>query len=319
MVFRARMASLSPNPDAPSTDALGRASVDTASLVESLGRSFDELALVYLFGSATGDTARPESDLDVAFLADASPAAMARFAVQEDLARALGRDVDLVDLRAASTVMVAEVLRTGRLLFERSRAERDRFEMHTCSAYALLNEERRDILDDIRRRGSVYGSVYEPRSDSSTATAAAMPSDVVLNKTATIERCLRRVREEYAGDPARLTDDITRQDAIILNLQRACQASIDLATHLVRLRGLGAPQTSRDAFEMLVDDGVLDETLGTRLARMVGFRNVAIHDYQPLNLDIVQAIITDHLGDFDAFAERALRLEDDDALDGEGP
>ncbi|PSQ84096.1 MAG: hypothetical protein BRD44_02200, partial [Bacteroidetes bacterium QS_7_67_15] len=73
------------------------------------------------------------------------------------------------------------------------------------------------------------------------------------------------------------------------------------------------------AFEMLVDDGVLDETLGTRLARMVGFRNVAIHDYQPLNLDIVQAIITDHLGDFDAFAERALRLEDDDALDGEGP
>jgi predicted nucleotidyltransferase len=114
------------------------------------------LALVYLFGSAAGGSARAASDLDVAFLADAAPAPMQRFRVQEDLARVLGRDVDLVDLRAASTVMRAEVLRTGRVLFERSRPERDRFEMHTCSAYALLNEERHGILDDIRRRGSIY-------------------------------------------------------------------------------------------------------------------------------------------------------------------
>jgi uncharacterized protein YutE (UPF0331/DUF86 family) len=135
-----------------------------------------------------------------------------------------------------------------------------------------------------------------------------MPSDVVLNKTATIERCLERVREEYAGNRANLTEDITRQDAIILNLQRACQASIDLAMHVARTRALGVPQTSRDAFDLLVEDGFLSEELGLRLARMVGFRNVAIHDYQRLNLAIVQAIITEHLGDFEAFTQTALHL-----------
>ncbi len=140
-----------------------------------------------------------------------------------------------------------------------------------------------------------------------------MVNDVVVNKTATIERCIQRVREEYAGERARLFDDITRQDAIILNIQRACQVAIDLAMHLVKARQLGVPQQSREAFALLVEDGLLDETLGTRLERMVGFRNIAIHNYQRLNLEIVETIIQEHLTDFSTFAEVALRaagLED---------
>lgn len=66
--------------------------------------------------------------------------------------------------------------------------------------------------------------------------------DVALNKAEVIERCVRRVRAVHAGDPRNLTDDLTRQDSIILNLQRACEASIDLAMHLVRLDRLGIPQ-----------------------------------------------------------------------------
>lgn len=134
-----------------------------------------------------------------------------------------------------------------------------------------------------------------------------MVNDVILNKTAIIERCLERVREEYAGDDTNLFDDITRQDAIVLNLQRACQAAIDLAMHLVKAHRLGVPQQSREAFSLLVEDGFLDDDLGERLERMVGFRNVAIHNYQALNLEIVKAIITRHLKDFEAFAAIALR------------
>lgn len=133
-----------------------------------------------------------------------------------------------------------------------------------------------------------------------------MVDDVIVNKAATIERCLERVHEEYAGDDQNLYDDITRQDAIILNLQRACQAAIDLAMHLVRVHGLGAPQESRDAFALLVDAGFLSQELGDRLMRMVGFRNVAIHDYEKLNIDIVKSIIENHFTDFTRFAERVL-------------
>lgn len=69
-----------------------------------------------------------------------------------------------------------------------------------------------------------------------------MVDDVLLNKAAAIERAVRRAREEYAGDNANLRDNQTRQDAILLNLQRACESSIDAAMHLVRVHRLGVPQ-----------------------------------------------------------------------------
>ena len=137
-----------------------------------------------------------------------------------------------------------------------------------------------------------------------------MADDVVLNKAAMIERCVARVREEYAGDARNLTDNITRQDSIILNLQRACEAAIDLAMHVVRRRRLGIPQETRDAFRLLQDAGLLPPPLADRLMRMVGFRNVAIHDYRRLDLDIVRTIVTTHLDDFLAFAAVLLRQDE---------
>jgi len=134
-----------------------------------------------------------------------------------------------------------------------------------------------------------------------------MVDDVVLNKAAVIERCVVRVREEYAGDPRRLRDDITRQDSIILNLQRACEAAIDLAMHVVRVRRLGVPQETRESFEMLRAAGLLDETLADRMMRMVGFRNVAVHDYRKLDLDVVERIVRDHLDEFLAFESALVR------------
>ena len=135
-----------------------------------------------------------------------------------------------------------------------------------------------------------------------------MADDVVLNKVASLERCVLRVREEHAGSDDNLFANQTRQDAIILNLQRACETAIDLAMHLVRLRRLGIPQETREAFEMLREAGLLEIGLAERLQRMVGFRNVAVHDYRKLDLAIVKAIVTGHLDDFLAFAKAALRL-----------
>lgn len=131
-----------------------------------------------------------------------------------------------------------------------------------------------------------------------------MPDDVTINKAATIERCLRRIRDEAARDPD--LADQTRQDAVVLNLQRACQAAIDLAMRRARTGGLGVPQTSRDAFHLLTEAGTLDAGLGERMQKMVGFRNVAVHDYQALSLPIVRSIVSERLGDFEAFVAWAL-------------
>ena len=134
-----------------------------------------------------------------------------------------------------------------------------------------------------------------------------MPDDVLLNKAAIIERCVARVREEHAGEIRNLTANLTRQDSIILNLQRACEAAIDLAMHLVRERRLGIPQESRDAFDLLSRAGLIEAELAERLKRMVGFRNVAVHDYRKLDLQIVQKIVTAQLDDFLEFTRTLLR------------
>ena len=130
--------------------------------------------------------------------------------------------------------------------------------------------------------------------------------DVVLNKVATIERCVARVREVHAGVHANLTHDLLRQESILLNLQRACEAAIDLAMHMVRKRRLGIPQESRDAFVLLGQAGLLPAPLAERMARMVGFRNVAVHDYTKLELPIVRSIIEQRLTDFDELCRSAL-------------
>ena len=80
--------------------------------------------------------------------------------------------------------------------------------------------------------------------------------------------------------------------------------------HVVRIRRLGLPQESREAFRMLQDSGVVDAETAVRLQAMVGFRNIALHNYQKLDLDIVRSILSRRLDDFRRFAAAALKLSD---------
>lgn len=136
-----------------------------------------------------------------------------------------------------------------------------------------------------------------------------MADDVLINKAAVIERCVARAREEYAANPATFDTDFTRQDAAILNIQRACEAALDMGQHLIRREKLGVPQSARDVFALLAQGGWLDAALADALKRMVGFRNIAVHDYQALQLPITVSIIEKHLDEFLHYSQ-ALLLRD---------
>ena len=136
-----------------------------------------------------------------------------------------------------------------------------------------------------------------------------MVDEVLLNKAASIERCVARAREEYAANPGGFASDFTRQDAAILNIQRACEAALDMGQHLIRRERLGVPQSARDVFTLLDRGGWIDTGLAGSLQRMVGFRNIAVHEYQALQLPITVAIIPRHLDDFLAYTQ-ALLLRD---------
>ena len=136
-----------------------------------------------------------------------------------------------------------------------------------------------------------------------------MADDVLLNKAAAIERCVARAREEYQVDPQGFASNFTRQDAAILNIQRACEAALDMGHHLIRRESLGLPQSARDVFTLLAQAGWISPNLADSMKRMVGFRNVAVHEYQTLQLPITVQIITQHLDEFAQFS-RALLLKD---------
>jgi uncharacterized protein YutE (UPF0331/DUF86 family) len=137
-------------------------------------------------------------------------------------------------------------------------------------------------------------------------------NDVVLNKKESIERCVRQARNYYAlsgGVP--FMRDYLRQDAIALNLQRAVEQSIDLANSVVREKKLGLPKTSRESFRLLAENGIIPERLASTLERMVGFRNVLVHQYQKLDIAVMIDIIEHRLDDVLEFTDYIVKAVGD--------
>ena len=131
-------------------------------------------------------------------------------------------------------------------------------------------------------------------------------ADIVLAKVATIERCRARIAEirSPARQPHLLPVDV--EDLLAVNLQRAAQAAIDLAMHVVSSAGYGVPADLAEGFTLLAKHGLIGDDLALRLRRMVGFRNIAVHQYQTLDLRIMLAIADKHLDDLHVYAARIL-------------
>ena len=123
-----------------------------------------DVNVIYLFGSSVKNTMRKDSDIDVAFLSDKSVDSFDLFLLSQKLANLLGREVDLIDIKKASTVFQAQIISTGLVIYSRDEKKRAVFEMVTYKSYARLNEEREEILNKIKESGSIYAKwYYKPR------------------------------------------------------------------------------------------------------------------------------------------------------------
>ena len=134
-----------------------------------------------------------------------------------------------------------------------------------------------------------------------------MADDVLVNKAAVVERRVARAREEFNRDPATFATDFTRQDAATLNVQRACEAVLDMGQYLVRREHMGVPQSARDVFDLMAKAHWIDTRLAEALKRMVAFRNIAVHDYQSLLIAILVNVIEQHLDEFTEFTQTVLK------------
>ena len=131
---------------------------------------------------------------------------------------------------------------------------------------------------------------------------------VILNKYEIVERCINRINEEYENNSENL-EDYRRLDCIVLNLQRACEATIDIAMYIVSTRKLGIPQTKKEAFKKLEENNIISKDMSKNMQNMTGFRNIAIHDYKEINEEILKEVIDKHLNDLLEFARQMLNLK----------
>ncbi|MBA0167768.1 MULTISPECIES: type VII toxin-antitoxin system MntA family adenylyltransferase antitoxin [Pectobacterium] len=114
-------------------------------IVLTLKKQMPDIKIIYLFGSQATSNARADSDIDIAIMATKVLDPIERWELANQLAKAVGRDVDLVDLLQASTVLKMEIVRNGKLLYD-AEATAGEFEMTTLSMYQHLQQERADII-----------------------------------------------------------------------------------------------------------------------------------------------------------------------------
>lgn len=130
-------------------------------------------------------------------------------------------------------------------------------------------------------------------------------NDVILAKVSNIKKCLQRIKDKTNLDPSSL-ENIDIQDLFVLQLQRAIQAAIKIASHIVSDKNLGLASSSAENFELLATHNGLDKDLSKNLVKMVGFRNVAVHDYDNVDISILGSILTKHLKDLEDFCHYAM-------------
>ncbi|MFN3830259.1 MAG: type VII toxin-antitoxin system HepT family RNase toxin [Tepidimonas ignava] len=130
--------------------------------------------------------------------------------------------------------------------------------------------------------------------------------EVLAQKAQRLQRAVARARKEWHAS-ADVAHDDTHQDAALLNVQRACEQAIDMANLVCSAQGWSLPEGARAAFRELARQGWIDTTLADALARMIAFRNVLVHEYETLDLAIVQHVIDHHLDDLLRLAAAVLQ------------
>ena len=134
-----------------------------------------------------------------------------------------------------------------------------------------------------------------------------MDREVIEQKLESLRRCLQRIKEKCPPSADILARDLDAQDILALNLSRAVQLCVDIGAHIVAGKNVPPPATMGQTFDVLAELGIISEELALRMKNAVGFRNIAVHNYEAINWQIVHAIATRHVGDFTDFARSVLR------------
>ena len=131
--------------------------------------------------------------------------------------------------------------------------------------------------------------------------------DLMLAKTSSVKRHLRRIEEKRNIDLNIFLKDIDLQESILFNLQMAIQNCIDIAAHIISDEGFGVPGSTNEMFYLLEENGYLDRDITEKMVKAVGFRNLIVHEYEKIELGQVFEIALKDIKDLNEYLKSIFR------------
>ena len=136
-----------------------------------------------------------------------------------------------------------------------------------------------------------------------------MQDEVILKKFDAIKNCLKNIRDHYPASRTEFLRSYVIQNSVVLDLQRAVQSAIDVGSHIVRTKKLSLPTDFKDIFEALYQNKIITPEIKKQMIKMTGFRNIAVHEYKKLDLNVVMGVVENHLIDFETFIQEILKAK----------
>lgn len=130
--------------------------------------------------------------------------------------------------------------------------------------------------------------------------------DLIYAKIRNIQNCLNSIKKYTQNFNVDTLDEIMTQDLVVINLERAAQACVDIASHIVSKKALGVPLSMNDTFYLLYNNQYIGQETYRKMSNMIGFRNIAVHEYDQLNIEIVKSVVQLNLVDFENFYKEIL-------------
>jgi len=134
-------------------------------------------------------------------------------------------------------------------------------------------------------------------------------NDIILSKIASIKNCIKRIEETTKLKPESLDNNFDVQDVFVLNLQRAIQATFDITNIIIKEYNLDLPVNYKSGFEILARFNFIDQNIKEKMIKMAGFRNIAVHNYEKINIEILKSILINNLNDFEEFYTQIIRSQ----------
>lgn len=233
-----------------------------------------------LFGSYAQGEQTAGSDIDIAIQLVKPMVPKQKLYYIEKIQECTGADVDLVDLVRDGQPLLSQILKYGKRLKGSSLQYAELAIKNVNTAQDFL-----PCIKRLMKEGNV----------------CSMDSVILDKKIDSILRCLTRIEQRLPMDEVSFMLDYDAQDVVVLNITRAVQLSVDIATHVLSTGNEAVPDTMSDAFVKLHRQGLFSKQVAEKMIKSVGYRNVAVHSYDDVDLSITYEIARDHLQDFKNF------------------